>query len=668
MTAYGTQQPRMTQRLRRRLYRRLRSGSRAAMAACMAAVLAVAAPLVAVAAVPGEILTAAKSQDYFMYTHNGGTYWMGPVGYDSTSTRYYCIQEAMPSTMRIGSISPLPDSPQNRQLAALLHKYQHVHNSDYTQTALAIIMHDAFDTTTGVAGWAATRETLQQYPQLFKRVDELLAEAPLLVPETMAMELEYDDITRTGTVRVRIHNSNGDPVSGMPFTLAVDGPARFGNGSTTVSGTSGDYTTIITWHATGDGPVTMSGSATLPSIDRIISSQDMVALGGGYVQALDEVTTPVRYAFTPTISTQTSPKSIDTGAPVTDDVQVSALPGNGAWPRGAQVHARGWYFGGLPISALGERYVPNAHATAPEFLEQLARAGYEPCAFAEATFGASGQTVHVQGVREPGSDEPYLAEQGGFGTWVWAIECERQGGDVRELLANDVITPFMDPDETHAVRAPLTVASHVVESTVQPGAQIADVIRVNGFPDDHGGWAGSAEHGIDADVPYAQVRVWWAGSGDGQGDGAYEPIDAQEPEEDDHHILIGTWEYEAVNGEIHVGAGALDAHGEPVEILAEKPGWYVFVWEFAGDGRVQATTSSYADPQERVLVRVEPEHENPPEAVPVAEPEPEAPQPQPPALAATGVSNAWPITLGLLTLLAAAILVIRHKRELEDGE
>ena len=79
----------------------------------------------------------------------------------------------------------------------------------------------------------------------------------------------------------------------------------------------------------------------------------------------------------------------------------------------------------------------------PEFLEQLARAGYEPCAFAEAAFGASGQTVHVQGMREPGSGEPYLAEQGGFGTWVWAIERERQGSDVRELLADDVITPFM---------------------------------------------------------------------------------------------------------------------------------------------------------------------------------------------------------------------------------
>lgn len=288
-----------------------------------------------------------------MYTHHGGTYWMGPVGYDSTSTRYYCIEEAMPSTMRIGSVSPLPDSPQNRRLAALLHKYQHVHNSDYTQTALAIIMHDAFDTTTGAAGWAATRETLQQYPQLFKRVDELLAEAPLLVPETMAMELEYDDVARTGAVRLRIHNSDGNPVSGIPFTLTIDGPARFGHGSATVSGTSGEYTTVITWHATGDGPVTVSGSVTLPSIDRIISSQDMVALGSGYVQALDEVTVPVRTTFNPTISTRTSPKSIDTGAPVTDDVQVSALPGSGAWPRGAQVHARGWYFGGLPVSALG---------------------------------------------------------------------------------------------------------------------------------------------------------------------------------------------------------------------------------------------------------------------------------------------------------------------------
>lgn len=665
MTAYGDKRPGMAERSGGRL----RGGFLAALAACVGLMAAVLMPLCAAAAATGETLVSARGQDYFVYLHNGHTYWIGAIGYDSNDQRYYCIEQSNPSSMRVQATSPLPDSPRNRQIAALLRKYQHAHNDDYTQSALAIIVHDAFDTTTGGSGWEGTREMLAgRYPQLFERADALLAEAPLLVPQTMVVELEYDAIARAGIARLRIRNGSGGYVAGVPFTLTIDGPARFGDGSATFAGTSGDCATVITWHATGDGPVTMTGGATVPSIDRVTSSQDMVTLGGGHVQAIAETTTPVRYTFTPTITTRTSPKSIDAGAPVTDDVQISAWPGGGAWPRGAQVHARGWYFGGLPAIALKERYAPNARATASEFLEQLARAGYKPCAFAEATFDTSGQTAHVQGVREPGSDEPYLAERGGFGTWVWAIERERQSGDVRELLVDDVITPFMDPNETHVVRTPLTVASHVVESTVRPGAQLADMIRVGGFPDEHGDWGGSGEHGIDADVPHAQVRVWWAGSGDGQDDGSYEPKDALEPEEDDHHILIGTWEYAAVNGEIHVGAGAPDAHGEPVEIIAERPGWYVFVWEFAGDGRVQATTSSYADPQERVLVRVEPEPERTPEAVPVAEPEPGAPRPQPPALAATGVSNAWPITLGLLTLLAAAILVIRHKRELEDGE
>ena len=312
MTAYGTQQPRPAEPLHRRFL--------AALAACVAVALALAAPWSAAVAAPGETLATAKSEDYFLYTHNGSTYWIGPIGYDSAGGRYYCIEQTRPTSLRVNAVSPLPDSPQNRRIAALLRKYQHVHNSDYTQTALAIIVHDAFDDTTGSAGWGANRETLRQYPRLFERVDELLAEAPQLVPETMTAELEYDPVTRTGNVRLHIRNGNGGTVAGVPFTLTIDGPARFGNGSTTVTGTSGDYTTVITWHATGDGPVTVTGSATVPSIDRIISTQDMVTLGGGHMQAIDEVTIPVRYSFNPTITTRTSPKSIDTGAPVSIDL------------------------------------------------------------------------------------------------------------------------------------------------------------------------------------------------------------------------------------------------------------------------------------------------------------------------------------------------------------
>ena len=209
---------------------------------------------------------------------------------------------------------------------------------------------------------------------------------------------------RSGGVRVRhiplpqraygqaaeIPAARVDLRAARPFTLEIDGPARFGNGSTTVTGTSGDYTTVITWHATGDGPVTVTGSATVPSIDRIISTQDMVTLGSGHMQAIDEVTIPVRYSFNPTITTRISPKSIDTGAPVTDDVQVSALPGSGAWPRGAQVHARGWYFGGLPVSDRGR---PVAEARRPVDLEGEWHAGHCP------STAVADMQAHIAGAR-----------------------------------------------------------------------------------------------------------------------------------------------------------------------------------------------------------------------------------------------------------------------------
>lgn len=75
MTGYGTQQPRPAEPLHRRFL--------AALAACVAVALALAAPWGAAVAAPGETLATAKSEDYFLYTHNGSTYWIGPIGYDS---------------------------------------------------------------------------------------------------------------------------------------------------------------------------------------------------------------------------------------------------------------------------------------------------------------------------------------------------------------------------------------------------------------------------------------------------------------------------------------------------------------------------------------------------------------------------------------------------------
>lgn len=66
--------------------------------------------------------------------------------------------------------------------------------------------------------------------------------------------------------------------------------------------------------------------------------------------------------------------------------------------------------------------------------------------------------------------------------------------------------------------------------------------------------------------------------------------------------MIGVWDYPAVNGRIRVGAGAPDAHGDPVHIVAESHGWYVFVWSFDGDDRVMPASSAYDDAWERVRI------------------------------------------------------------------
>ena len=98
----------------------------------------------------------------------------------------------------------------------------------------------------------------------------------------------------------------------------------------------------------------------------------------------------------------------------------------------------------------------------------------------------------------------------------------------------------------------------------------------------------------------------------------------------------GTWDVPAKNGTIRVGAGSLDAHGKPINIIAEDHGWYVFVWSFAGDDRVMPAASAYDDQWEQARVSVEPEEEEDEEEETVEEnDEPETP------LASTGSDEAY---------------------------
>ena len=161
------------------------------------------------------------------------------------------------------------------------------------------------------------------------------------------------------------------------------------------------------------------------------------------------------------------------------------------------------------------------------------------------------------------------------------------------------------------------------------------------------------------------MSVWWSGDRDDPGsDDEYRPSGAEVPQEDEHHKLIGTWDVPARNGRIRVGAGALDAHGDPVNIVAEEHGWYAFVWTFPGDDRVMPAASAYDDQWEQARVIEEPEEEKPEEPEEPVDEEVEQPgEPEKP-LASTGSDVVFAVVMALMALASGIlILVMAHRRE-----
>lgn len=573
----------------------------ALLAVGMAAVGLVAPPCVATYA-QDTTLTRPGADDYYTYVHDGMEYRLGPIGYDAQQRRYYCIDQSKLSNYVVGAATELPDTKENRQVAVLLQAYQHVTDDQYTQQALAVIVHDAYDTSTGTDGWQANRALLYRIqPRIFTRAEELKARARALTPAGIAVEAAYGEGRRDGTVHVHVRNEDGQDIAGVPFALELSGDAAFADGGSHYQGTTGADGARVAWRATGDGTMAVGGTATMPSMELVTSSQNLVRLGPGILTSLDEVDIPVRLTFAPAIRTSTAPKSLEPGASVTDIVTLE-LPGeDNVWPDGAQVRADGWYFDGIGADELDRPLAAPDGQDATQFLETIAARGHRPAAHASVTFEAAGQAREVRALDGADGTADFAA-RGGFGTWVWAVRRDAQDDRVRELLAHDSVSGFLETAETNVTRARVAVESTVGEHTAHVGSSLTDTITVDGFPKDHGDFAGDGTLGIGADLPYAQVRVWWTGDGDGGDDNAWRPDGTDEPAEDEHHRLVGTWDYPAANGRIRVGGGEPDAHGEPVRLEADRPGWYVFVWSFAGDDRVLPAASAWDDGWERTRV------------------------------------------------------------------
>lgn len=556
-----------------------------------------------------ELLTPSVEGDFIWYQYQESPYKLGVIGRDQHSVPYYCIEQPVESDYSVGKATTLRNT-KAYQIGWLLKKYEQFQSSSQqatlTQAALAFIAHDTYDPSRGTNGWDDNRKVISANTQVMNRVHELLEEAAVHAPVSIRMSMNYDDGHRTGNLAVDVLNAQGNRVPDVPLSVDITGPAQFTDASAHHEVRSASSTLTIPWVATGRGKVSARAQMSLYAIDTIESSQDLIRRTMNPVPTDTSVDFLARLSFEPSLQTVANPHIVDNNEQVHDAVSIHTNGEENYWPRNVKVHATGRFFDGISTDQLHNQVTPNSGENSQDFIKRLHELGYREHGYANAEFSEPNQTVEVSATDEQGA--PYCAQRSGIGTWVWTIERSAQPKEAQQYFEHDYSSTFMETPETQVVRERVSVDSTVSEHTAIVGSEITDTIRVSGFPQDHGAFQGDEEYDLGADNPYAQVRLWWSGAGDQSSNNAnadeqYRPSQFDEPQEDEHHQLIGQWDIPARNGEFKIGGGRPDAHGDAISIQAEKPGWYVFVWQFSGDDRVMPAASAYDDAWERVRVR-----------------------------------------------------------------
>lgn len=586
-------------------------------------------------------LSSASPDLYLEYSHEDAEkYPLGVMATLEDGSNVYCVELDMDLELDFDTAQPVEDSDKVRRIAWLINKYRK-EGTALDHAAIAALVHEHLDET---ENWPAHYESAKKSIEgLETRVNELWQEAVEHTPKKLKATKTYVQGELTGVVTIEVLNSEDKRIAGVPYTVELTGPATFDeNSEATISGTSDEEAIDHAWTAAGNGEVTVNTSYDIDTLTKLVGKgQDFVRYGGQDTVRDTGVTFKVTRRLGLSLSTQVDSKVVAPGQPVIDQVSIGTLAEGDVWPKGGELIADGYYFTDLTADQLTGAINPEQGEGVQEFLARLAGQGHEPDAYGSAVFEAPGQTIAVTAMTERDGSTPYLPDEtGAFGTWVWGIEADRQGEAMRGLLDGDWVSGFLEPEETNVEQALPYYASKVDDAEVTVGEEIADTIEISKLPDDHGEFDGSESYGFEADEPQVQVELWWTGDPDDSSeDDAWTPEGEEPPsEEDEHHQLVGTWDYQAVNGRIRVGGGAEDAHGDPVRIVAERRGWYVFVLRFAGDDRAVSGFSPYDDPNERVRVR-EADEELPPED-PTDPQEPRTPEnPSVPSVPVTTTPN-----------------------------
>lgn len=593
----------------------------------------VAASVAAVATLAGGMLVAgtanaatAQGPGYWFNPFNSGLVYAGHHGFalGVQGTRNgrpaYCIQIGVAGIdTNAGTWADATDA--TSKVAAYMVDKNAGDMSDLTQAAVAYAIHEHLDEH---PTWWASVKTHQtgleggDWNTVATRAAQLWQDAADNMPANIRASYKYTQGERKGTYDPGIRTSTGAFISGLAYTLKINGPAVFdATGTNTYTGTTTGAAEHIAWTATGNGSVSVTASHKISkAIKQSAPGQDLFAPTDPETTSAN-ITFNVRRDFQPTVSTQVGSKIVPRGARVSDRV-TSGIKQGDEWANGVNVTAKGYYYTLDARQANGLAVLKqNGNEKTADYLNRVAKTYGNPAATADATFSGPGQTQAVTAKNADGTD--YVNPQDGrIGTWVWTILKNEQTQP--DYITADYVDPFGQTTESDIHKTGPNHDSTVLEQYTGLNKDIMDTITIGGLPQDYGQFNTNQAYGFGGDVK-AKIRVWWAGSGTGDRtqDEKFKPNTQAEPAADANHRLLGEWEVPAGNGTYKVGggritfrpanAGKAQTVAEDVNITAtdaSQTGYYVFVYDFPGSDRASAFKSAYNDPWERSFVEKNP--------------------------------------------------------------
>ncbi|WP_263120716.1 hypothetical protein [Cellulomonas sp. RIT-PI-Y] len=432
----------------------------------------------------------------------------------------------------------------------------------------------------GVSG-EARKAALQAaaWPGLTAEADRLWALATSSTNLTAQTEVQTYDLgtQRTGSIgNIGIQNGSGEWIPGIDFTATLTEGAVFdtnGNGQVdegetgTFNGKTSSSPVSLRWVA-GPGahdvqfkteyPITW---ATLEALRAGTGVQDSLRRGADDPEVLGS--TGVRFRAVGDFRPQgvsSAPAVVAAGQVLTDSFVPAAAEGD-TWVVVDSAPVPVTY--AWAVYDVGTVPVPNSDATPSG----------EPVFSGTAVASGPGVELHQVAGAAPASST-YV--------WVWSTSKALQPEASADYVRDEVWSDGTKTDETSIVRWQIEHASLTREYNIVPGGRVFDTITISGLPDDHGQFAGLDR--FAADVPEATVSV-------------YGPFESRPATVEIPEGAPVFWQdtLSAVNGVFMVGWDDENPIIAPTTATYEAGDYFVFVYSFAGDDRVEAYTSPAND-------------------------------------------------------------------------